>query len=856
MDQLKGEMLNASTLHDICTKGIGSLTRTDQAQAQGELIDYTGSTPSNVLVREGSEEGLHDAAMEEVMIQNSRQSATTFSWLMQNYEASQGYSLPRCLIYEHYLDFCQRNVLQPVNAASFGKTIRQVFPDIRTRRLGTRGQSKYHYYGIKVRCDSPYYSTLVASQRMSLPCPTSGQWLAKTFSSMTPSPTHSITPTTSSKISADIVGQSQKSMCTGGTLGSTGKSEGGSGECGEGEASTVGSSMGNRGKSVSSATLQKVIGQKTPDKGFTANANREPTLPITPLMQSASSSLLPSFPTSHQLIHLPHDVDHHQVDEFLKDYRVHCAIILEVIMRGGLDEVVYYCQTYWDNLPIGQRRLLDIPSMCDALAVCDTYLYHTIVSVLIPGTLNTVPQSLLQGIRHFSHEVPQIKQSVLKSFPDQLLHSKMPAMKRFSRLLKRKTSLAHLAQASRSALAVDITITQMRLDWERRTEHDTACSQLIWTMPEMKGLIHKDIRAHMDSFKKLLESRATVEDHIKWVEEVRSFYVEKGYPRGSAHYEKAERAFFMGWSYVCSLIIRDQTLRSATSFGSFHLLNLLYEEYLLYVIEVHRYQREEVALWNHVMDVNMPMAEGYLLADVDLDLDDCGDILEMSSSSMMSIGAGDDIFDDDAILPASRAVNAVPLTVPDKLASTQMIDSTVESSRSGVEDCDVTKHVKAVLPTLDIISMAYAASFRPGGNESPVPGGMTELGPSLTRLAESSKKPISMDVESPSNATTEKKITTLKETSTFVTTKLIRATLLPQSDQKPLTPSGSASANTKKGGEGLKETPAAPPVLTLNVPMLPGLDLHKGQFLTAGDGNKYIINDVQTVLQPAKNTTD
>lgn len=31
----------------------------------------------------------------------------------------------------------------------------------------------------------------------------------------------------------------------------------------------------------------------------------------------------------------------------------------------------------------------------------------------------------------------------------------------------------------------------------------------------------------MDSFKKLLESRATVEDHIKWVEEVRSFYVEK-----------------------------------------------------------------------------------------------------------------------------------------------------------------------------------------------------------------------------------------------------------------------------------------------------------------------------------------
>ena len=67
------------------------------------------------------------------------------------------------------------------------------------------------------------------------------------------------------------------------------------------------------------------------------------------------------------------------------------------------------------------------------------------------------------------------------------------------------------------------------------------------------------------------------------------------------------------------------------------------------------------------------MAEGYLLADVDLDLDDCDDILDMSTSSMMSIGAGDDLFDDDAILPASSAVNAVPPTIPDKLVTTLMI---------------------------------------------------------------------------------------------------------------------------------------------------------------------------------------
>ena len=42
-----------------------------------------------------------------------------------------------------------------MNAASFGKLIRGVFPNLKTRRLGVRGQSKYHYNGIRVKNTSP-----------------------------------------------------------------------------------------------------------------------------------------------------------------------------------------------------------------------------------------------------------------------------------------------------------------------------------------------------------------------------------------------------------------------------------------------------------------------------------------------------------------------------------------------------------------------------------------------------------------------------------------------------------------------------------------------------------------------------
>lgn len=46
---------------------------------------------------------------------------------------------------------CNEHKLDAVNAASFGKLIRSVFTGLRTRRLGTRGNSKYHYYGIRVK---------------------------------------------------------------------------------------------------------------------------------------------------------------------------------------------------------------------------------------------------------------------------------------------------------------------------------------------------------------------------------------------------------------------------------------------------------------------------------------------------------------------------------------------------------------------------------------------------------------------------------------------------------------------------------------------------------------------------------
>lgn len=43
--------------------------------------------------------------------------------------------------------------------------------------------------------------------------------------------------------------------------------------------------------------------------------------------------------------------------------------------------------------------------------------------------------------------------------------------------------------------------------------------------------------------------------------------------------------FYFIFFNCSSMIIRDLTLRSAASFGSFHLIRLLYDEYMFYLVE-------------------------------------------------------------------------------------------------------------------------------------------------------------------------------------------------------------------------------------------------------------------------------
>lgn len=118
----------------------------NQQKTNKSITNQTNSTRSNQYQQSKSLHKHHYSSLSKTSINGKElrphSTPATLYWLKENYEIADGVCIPRSTLYMHYVDFCSKNSIQPVNAASFGKIIRQQFPQLTTRRLGTRGQSR------------------------------------------------------------------------------------------------------------------------------------------------------------------------------------------------------------------------------------------------------------------------------------------------------------------------------------------------------------------------------------------------------------------------------------------------------------------------------------------------------------------------------------------------------------------------------------------------------------------------------------------------------------------------------------------------------------------------------------------
>ncbi|XP_043790082.1 DNA-binding protein RFX7 isoform X2 [Apis laboriosa] len=90
----------------------------------------------------------------------------TIMWIKTHLEEDPDVSLPKQEVYDEYNMYCMRNSMKPLSTADFGKVMKQVYPRVRPRRLGTRGNSRYCYAGMRkrVKLDSPTLPNISGTQ--------------------------------------------------------------------------------------------------------------------------------------------------------------------------------------------------------------------------------------------------------------------------------------------------------------------------------------------------------------------------------------------------------------------------------------------------------------------------------------------------------------------------------------------------------------------------------------------------------------------------------------------------------------------------------------------------------------------
>ncbi|XP_028258684.1 DNA-binding protein RFX2 isoform X3 [Parambassis ranga] len=500
------------------------------------MVGIAMDVGSSHIISSGSTYLIHGGSMEgsrNHISHSSRSSSAMLQWLLDNYETAEGVSLPRCSLYNHYLRHCQEQKLDPVNAASFGKLIRSVFMGLRTRRLGTRGNSKYHYYGIRVKPDSPLNRLQEDTQYMAMrQQPVHQKQRFKPLQKV-------------DSMSDNLCGSSQH---------------------------------------CNSTPEQSVAAQSQHHQQYIDTAHTLPPFPSPDLGTQP----------------LPERINANDIKKLQTLYRDHCEATLDVVMNLQFHYIEKLWQTFWYAIPPSSDGSTTIPNSDDDLEgvlpreklvalckyepvriwmrSCDHILYQALVEILIPDVLRPVPSTLTQAIRNFAKSLESWLTNAMTNFPQEIIRCKVAVVSAFAQTLRRYTSLNHLAQAARAVLQNTSQINQMLSDLNR-VDFANVQEQASWVCQCDESVVQ---RLEQD-FKVTLQQQSSLDQWATWLDNVVSQVLKPH--QGSPSFPKAARQFLLKWSFYSSMVIRDLTLRSAASFGSFHLIRLLYDEYMFYLVE-------------------------------------------------------------------------------------------------------------------------------------------------------------------------------------------------------------------------------------------------------------------------------
>lgn len=349
-------------------------------------------------------------------------------WLRENCRKSSG-SVRRDRVYCCYAEKCGTERVSVLNPASFGKLVRIIFPNVQTRRLGVRGESKYHYVDLTVIEEKQELPSSLNLQSHASRSVSTGLAANKPDSlsyqrSISQSPPHKEDSPTASPppgISADV-------DCT----------------C----------HLGPRAGIDTPITFENVASQS----GYMVHQMLE--FPSTDSRSVDNESLvLPDI-----CPYLPQNADVKIAAALAALYRSHCISVIDSFRYCKERNLMKYFSAFHGTLTVPVQKLLSSPTVAPWIKECDWLMYQKMIAFVAPLTTQVVPKLVLDAFSSISQRLTTHIAETFKSQPAHVSLARLVPAHIFCNLLKHMLDVNQAANAAAAWLCHSDNRNQMWFD--------------------------------------------------------------------------------------------------------------------------------------------------------------------------------------------------------------------------------------------------------------------------------------------------------------------------------------------------------------------------------------------------------
>ncbi|CAJ2507429.1 Uu.00g086150.m01.CDS01 [Anthostomella pinea] len=361
---------------------------------------------------------------------NSERTRQVFAMLWINSVCTKGKgSVPRGRVYANYASRCATERITVLNPASFGKLVRVLFPGLKTRRLGVRGESKYHYVNFTLMDDQPELREPAIQPALPMPEPSS---FAQTFNT-----SHSQSPAMNAERPALPSPQIPQASAT---------------PAGPPSAQNKAHSLYNQPDVANLAQLHSTTSKTMLRLSFAQDGEDS--------FHQSDPLILPRIEPF-----LPNGTDPDSAKSLAALYRSHCTSLVECIRYCKEKTFFHLFTSFQGTLTMPVQKLFNNPSVAAWIEECDFVLYQRMMRIISGLTLQVVPKPVLDTLRNISEKlVPHIRES-FQGQPRHVVEAKEAPATIFAALLDRALRVNLTAHAAANMLSNPANRDQMYLDW-------------------------------------------------------------------------------------------------------------------------------------------------------------------------------------------------------------------------------------------------------------------------------------------------------------------------------------------------------------------------------------------------------